>query len=194
MSAVIRDAYRRAWWALVLRGILGVAIGAYILWRPLDSIAAFALLIAWWALFTGVVQVVHSIALRAVFSRWWVLLSGLVGAAFGIAALFYYPGLSLAFAVVWVTWWLLLTGALAIFAAVVERNLGLSWAWTLAFGVLSIVAAVFALMSPPATLAAIMGLIAGFAIVSGAVQLMAAFKLSSAKAEVGDALRGAAAT
>src|SRR5712691_9319953 len=123
MSAVIRDAYRRAWWALVLRGILGVAIGAYILWRPLDSIAAFALLIAWWALFTGVVQVVHSIALRAVFSRWWVLLlSGLVGAGFGIAALFYYPGLSLAFAVVWVTWWLFLTGALAIFAAVMERN------------------------------------------------------------------------
>jgi uncharacterized membrane protein HdeD (DUF308 family) len=194
MSAVIRDAYRRAWWALVLRGILGIAIGAYILLRPLDSIAAFALLIAWWALFTGVVQVVHSVALRAVFSRWWVLLvSGIVGVAFGVAALYYYPALSLAFAVVWVTWWLFLTGALAIFAAVVERSLGLSWGWMLAFGVLSIVAGVFAIMVPPATLAAIMGLIAGFALVSGAVLLMGAFKLSSAKAELSGALHGASA-
>ena len=37
----------------------------------------------------------------------------------------------------------------------------------------------FALLSPPATLAAIMGLIAGFAIVTGIALLVGAFKLQS---------------
>jgi uncharacterized membrane protein HdeD (DUF308 family) len=38
---------------------------------------------------------------------------------------------------------------------------------------------VFALLSPPATLAAIMGLIAAFAIVAGVAQVVAAFALRS---------------
>ena len=49
----------------------------------------------------------------------------------------------------------------------------------MAFGVLSLVASVFALLSPPATLAAIMGLIAGFAVVSGIALIIGAFKLRS---------------
>ncbi len=47
----------------------------------------------------------------------------------------------------------------------------------MAFGVLSVVAGIFALLSPPATLAAIMGLIAGFAIVVAIVSIAGAFKL-----------------
>ena len=168
-------------------------LGAFILWRPLDSIGAFALLVAWWSLFSGTTQVVHAIQLRAVLSRWWVrLLSGLVGTAFGIAALTYYPGLSLAFAVVWVTWWLLFTGGMAIFAALVERSHGLPWAWTAAFGVISVLGAFYGVMSPPATLAAIMGLIAGFALLSGVMHLMGAFKLASTKQALSDAMHGVA--
>src|SRR4029077_14038828 len=150
------------WWALVIRGVLAIAVGALILWRPLDSIAALALVIAVWALFVGVVQIVHAFQLRPLLSQWWVLLlTGLIGVAFGVAALYYYPGLSLSFDVVWTTWWLILTGALAIYLAVWERGAGLSWGWTLAFGLLSIAAGVLAIMNPPATLAAIIGLIAG---------------------------------
>jgi uncharacterized membrane protein HdeD (DUF308 family) len=184
-SDIIQSAYRRAWWALVLRGLLGLAIGAFILWRPLDSIASFALVIALWALFGGVVQIVHAFHLRPVLSAWWVLLlSGLVSAAFGIAALYYYPGLSLTFAVVWTTWWLFFTGALAIYVAIQERHLGIPWGWTLTFGLVAIVVAALALMHPPATLAAIMGLIAGFGIVTGVVLLFGAFRLSSARREI----------
>ncbi len=195
VSDLGRTAYRAAWWALVLRGVLAIAVAVLIFWRPLESIASFALVIAIWALFTGSVQVVHAIGLRHLFGNWWVLfLSGLVSVVFGIAALKYYPGLSLAFAVAWVAWWLFLTGGLAIFAATVERRLGLSWGWTLAFGIVSVFAGAYALMAPPATLAAILGLIAGFALVSGVTHLMGAFMLSSAKAEIGSALHGAGAS
>jgi len=182
---LIESAYRRTWWALVLRGLLAIAVGVVILWRPVESVAAFALFIAIWALFNGIVQIVHSFDLRPVFDRWWVLLlSGLVNVVFGVAALYYYPGLSLAFAVTLTAWWLLVTGGLASYAAIVERQMGVSWGWTLAFGILSIICGVLAIMNPPTTLAALMGLIAGFAIVAGVVQLIAAYRLSSFKGEV----------
>jgi uncharacterized membrane protein HdeD (DUF308 family) len=193
-SDIIETAYRRTWWALVLRGLLALTLGIFILLRPMDSIASFALVIAIWALFTGIVQIVHAFDLRAVFQQWWLLLlSGLIGAGFGIAALYYYPTLSLSFAVVWAAWWLLLTGGLAAYAGIVERRMGVSWGWTVTFGIVSIIAGVVAIMNPPVTLAAIMGLISAFAIVSGIVLLFGAFRLSSAKQEVLNAVHSARA-
>ena len=176
----LKSVYHRTWWALMLRGVLGVVVGIYILARPLDSVAAFALVIAFWALFGGSVEIVQAIELRATMKHWWVLLlAGLVGVGFGIAALKYYPGLSLTFAVVWVSWLLTLTGVLGIYAGLMQRNMGVQWSWTFAFGALSVIAGVFALLAPPITLAAIMGLIAGFALVSGVALVAGAFKLRS---------------
>ncbi len=176
----LKSAYHRTWWALMLRGLLGVAVGVYILARPLDSVAAFALVIAFWALFAGMVEIVQAIELKALMKHWWaLLLAGLVGVGFGSAALVYYPGLSLTFAVVMASWWLTVTGVLGIYAALMQKNLGLQWGWTAAFGVLSVVAGLFALLAPPVTLAAIMGLIAAFALISGLALVVGAFKLRS---------------
>ena len=149
----VKRMYRLTWWALMLRGLLSLAVGVFIFARPLDSVAAFALVIAFWALFLGFVDIVHAFQLRGMMQHWWVLLlAGLVGVGFGMAALVYYPTLQL-------------------------RRLTMDWAWPMAFGVLSVLAGIFALSSPPATLAAIMGLIAGFAIVVAIVSIAGAFKL-----------------
>src|SRR5260370_42019928 len=101
--------------ALMLRGVLGLAVGLYIFARPLDSVAAFALVIAFWALFAGSVEIVQAFELKSMMKHWWVLLlAGLVGVAFGMAALLYYPGLSLAFPVVMWSWWRRFTGMFGI--------------------------------------------------------------------------------
>jgi uncharacterized membrane protein HdeD (DUF308 family) len=151
----------------------------------MDSVAAFALLIAFWSIFIGISQIVDSIEARALLPHWWVfLLGGIISLAFGIAALYYYPGLSLTFAVVWVSYWLLLTGMVGVYAAIMERRMGAPWGWTVFFGIIAIIAGIYAFAVPPATLAAIMGLIAGFAIVWGVALLAAFFWLGSAKAKV----------
>jgi uncharacterized membrane protein HdeD (DUF308 family) len=49
----IKAAYSRTKWALILRGLIGIAIGVLILMRPLESVAALALVIALWALLDG---------------------------------------------------------------------------------------------------------------------------------------------
>jgi uncharacterized membrane protein HdeD (DUF308 family) len=176
----LKRLYRMTWWALMLRGLLSLAVGVFIFARPLDSVAAFALVIAFWAIFLGLVDIVHAFQLRPAVGHWWViLLSGVVGVAFGIAALVYYPTLALTFAVVWVAWWLMLTGLLGIYTAFNLKRMGTDWGWPAAFGVLSVVAGFFALLAPPVTLAAIMGLIAGFAIVAAIVLIGGAFRLRS---------------
>ena len=184
-SDVLSHMYGRARWALLLRGLLALAVGILIIVRPMESVAAFALLVAFWAIFIGISQIVDSIEARALLPHWWLLLlSGIISLGFGIAALYYYPGLPLTFAVVWVSYWLLITGALGIYAAIMERRMGAPWGWTLFFGIIAVVAGIFALMQPQMTLAALMGLISGFAIVWGIALLAAFFWLGSAKAKV----------
>jgi len=181
--------YRRTSWALVIRGLLALGLGVLIFARPLDSVAALALVVAIWALVVGITEIAHAFDLRHVFSSWWVmLLAGLVSVAFGGAALYYYPGLSLAFIVLWVAWWFLITGMLGIYAALQLRKLGIQWGWTFAWAVFSVAAGVLALAYPLATLAAVMGLIAGFAIIGGAALLVGALKLRSAVQSVARAV------
>lgn len=192
---MIEAGYRRIWWGLVLRGLLALALGIFIIWRPMTSIAAFALVIAIWALFSGIVQIVHAFDLRRIYDHWWIqLLGGLVSAIFGIAALRYYPALSLAFVVIWAALWLILTGIFAIYTAIMERRIHLAaWGWTLAFGVIAGLAGLFALLSPGMTVAAIIGLLAAFAIIGGIVLLIEAYRLSSARHELAGAVRSARA-
>ena len=176
----LKHLYRTTWWALMLRGLLGLAVGVFVLLRPLDSIAAFALVIAFWAIFLGMVDIVHAFQLRPALAHWWaILLGGLVGVAFGIFALIYYPGLALAFAIVWASLWLMATGLLQLYAGYRLRRLGLEWGWWVVFGALGVIAGVAALFVPRVTIAAIMGVIAAFAIVGGTVSVVGAFKLRS---------------
>jgi len=188
----IQGAVDRAWWGLVLRGLIAFTLGVLILVRPLESVAAFALVIAIWALVDGITNIVHAVDLRPFVSHWWLmLLSGVISAAFGVAALYYYPVLSLVFAVVWTSWWLLLTGGAGVYTAFQQRAAQLPWGWTLAWGVLSIVVGAVALIFQPVTLAAIMGLLSAFAIVGGIFLLLGAARLRSVQRHVTSALRNA---
>ncbi|MFL5577445.1 MAG: HdeD family acid-resistance protein [Gemmatimonadaceae bacterium] len=189
---ILDQAVTRTSRSLVLRGLLSLAVGILIVTRPMAGVAAFALVIALWALFAGITDVVHANDLRGIAPHWWVmLLSGIVSIVFGVAALYYYPTLSLAFAVVWVSWWLVIGGALGIYVAAQERRFGLSYGWTMAWGALAAIAGIVALIYPPVTLAALLGFIAVFAIIAGIVLLVAAFRLRQARRDVEEAVRRA---
>jgi uncharacterized membrane protein HdeD (DUF308 family) len=180
IASEIQKAYNQTKWALLLRGLLSLAVGIVILARPMDSVVALALVIALWSLFDGIVGIVRSFTLRGIVQHWWVLLlAGIVGVAFGVAALYYFPGLSLTFAVVWTAYWLTITGVMAGYIAWQERSAGLSWGWTMAFAVAAFVGGIIAFMSPTATLATLLGVLAGFAIISGVFLLIGAAKMVS---------------
>src|SRR5580704_18273463 len=131
VEALKRELHRLRW-SLLIRGLIAVALGILILVKPLDSVAAFAFLIAFWALFTGITETVQAIELRRHLDAWWLhLLAGLVSIGFGVAALYYYPGLSLTYAVILVSYWLLLSGIVQLSAVFLHRKAGLPWGWGL---------------------------------------------------------------
>jgi uncharacterized membrane protein HdeD (DUF308 family) len=178
ISELGHQMYQRTRWSLLVRGLIWLALGILIFVRPLESVAALALVIAIWALVSGISQIVQAVEIRAAVAHWWLLLvSGIISVAFGIAAIRFYPGLSLAFAVIWTAYWFLLSGVFSISMSLQERRMGMPWGWTAFFGGIAVIAGVYALFFPPATLAVIMGLLAGLAIIGGCAQLLGAYAL-----------------
>ena len=189
----IQKAYNTTKWALLLRGLLSLAVGIAIIWRPMTSVVALALVIALWSLFDGMINIVRSFGLRGIAPHWWVmLLAGIVGVGFGVAALYYFPGLSLTFAVVWTAYWLTFTGIIAAYVAWQERSVGVSWGWTMGFAVVAIAGGLFAFMNPAATLASLLGVLAGFAIFSGVLLLIAASRMVSVQQDIKSTFQNAA--
>jgi len=187
--------YDRARWGLIVRGLIALAIGIFIFIRPFASVAAFALVIAIWALVTGIEQIVHSFDLREAAPHWWLyLLGGIISVLFGIAALYYYPALSLAFAIIWVAYWLVLSGFVGIYTAIMERRVSIPWGWTMAWGVVNVIAGFYAIAVPRLTLAVIVYLIAAFAIISGLFQIFEAVSLGTARARLRQTVAGVQST
>jgi len=101
IAAAIRRQGPNPWWALVLRGIVGIAAAAMSVFWP--GITAFALLIvvAAWAIVTGVLEISAAIRLRKLIKGEWLMaLGGVVSVLFG-AALLLAPGPGI-LAVIWI--------------------------------------------------------------------------------------------
>jgi uncharacterized membrane protein HdeD (DUF308 family) len=102
------------WWILLLEGLLGVAAGVVTWIYP--ALTAFALLylVAAWALFTGVLEVVLAIRLRkAITGEWLLALSGVVSLTLGVV-LMLFPGPGTIALVLWTGAYALVFGALLI--------------------------------------------------------------------------------
>ena len=195
ISDEIRALYNRGKWALVVRGLVGIGLGVLILARPFASVAALALVIAIWALTDGIVSMVHAFELRSVAPHWvGMFLSGLVSTLFGIAALYYYPGLSLGFAVLWTALWLMTAGVIAAYIAIQERGAHLPWGGTVVFSLVAIVGGVLAVAYPAITLAGLISLIAAFGIVGGVTLLAGAGRMQSIQGNVDRAVRSTVRT
>jgi len=105
------------WWPLVLVGLLGVAAGVLALRWPGVTALALLLVIAYWSIFRGILEIVAAVRLRHLIEgEWWFILGGLASIAFGVLVVIY-PG-SGALAVVW------LIGIYAVIFGIAQLMLG----------------------------------------------------------------------
>src|SRR5579864_950267 len=65
-------------WLMGLLGILGLAVGVLAVIWPGVTALTIVLLVAWWAIVTGVIQIVVAIEMRKVIpNEFWLILSGI---------------------------------------------------------------------------------------------------------------------
>lgn len=117
ISAIANRHEASHWVALLINGVISLAVGIVTFVWP--GITAFALLylIAAWALITGITEIVTAIRLREVIRGEWVLvLAGVLSILFGIL-LFLRPGAGALAVVLWIGAYAVIFGILLIVLA-----------------------------------------------------------------------------
>jgi uncharacterized membrane protein HdeD (DUF308 family) len=83
IAAGIADSTRR--WLLITEGVLGVVAGLIAFFWPGPTALMLLYVIAGWAIFTGVLQIITAISLRReIDNEWLMILSGALSVLFGI--------------------------------------------------------------------------------------------------------------
>jgi uncharacterized membrane protein HdeD (DUF308 family) len=109
--------------------------------------------------------------------NWWVLvLRGVLGILFGLIA-YASPGVTLGALILLFGAYALIDGVFAIVSAVKGKTDGLPWWALLVEGVLGLVAGLVTFAMPGITLLVLLYLVAGWAIVSGVFEIIAAIRL-----------------
>ncbi|HEU4584901.1 MAG TPA: HdeD family acid-resistance protein [Gemmatimonadaceae bacterium] len=102
VSAIANRHGERSWPALLLNGLVSLAIGIVTFVWPGITTLALLFLIAAWAVITGVLEIVTAIRLRSVLrGEWLLILAGALSVLFGIL-LFIAPGPGALAVVLWI--------------------------------------------------------------------------------------------
>jgi uncharacterized membrane protein HdeD (DUF308 family) len=80
------------WWVMLLEGAIGILAGIGAFLFPGGAVLTLLYIVAFWAVFTGLTQVVTAIQLRKeIDNEWMLILSGIVSIIFGFLIVFF-PG------------------------------------------------------------------------------------------------------
>ena len=165
------------WWALALRGVLAILVGAFAFMMPGVTLGALVFLFGIFAFVDGIFAIMAALRGIREHDRWgWMLTAGILGIFAGMIALAV-PGLGV-LALVWlVAAWAFMRGVLEIAAAIKLRKI-IEGEWMLMIGgVLSLGFGIL-IASRPGLGALLLGTWIGvYAIFSGIVMLVLAFRV-----------------
>jgi uncharacterized membrane protein HdeD (DUF308 family) len=117
VAALRRRPGERAWWAMLLQGLVSIAVGVVTFFMPDLTALALVYLIAAWALITGMLEIVAAIGLRKLIrGEWWLAVSGVLSGSFGIM-LFVWPGAGALALVLWIGIFSIVLGMLLLLLA-----------------------------------------------------------------------------
>ena len=168
---------RNNWWALVLRGVMGILFALITFAVPGITIAVLVTIFGFYALFDGIFAIVTSIRAARGHRRWGAfLLEGLIGVLFGLYAIIFPFGAAAAF-VTFVAVWAIFTGVLEIAAAIrLRRQIKGEWLLIL-LGVLSILLGVILMAAPVSGAVFLVWVLASYGLIFGVLLIMLGFRM-----------------
>jgi uncharacterized membrane protein HdeD (DUF308 family) len=176
LSEVLAD----NWWAVGLRGLLGILFGLICLLTPGIAVGAFVILFSAYMLVDGVFAIISGIKAARNGERWGLLiLEGIVDIAAGVIA-FLWPLITLV-ALTWlIAIWAIVSGALMLGAAF-TLNIDHGRWWLALGGIASVIFGILLVIEPLVGAVVLTMWIGAYALVFGVVLLILAFQLHSRK-------------
>jgi uncharacterized membrane protein HdeD (DUF308 family) len=101
VSAIRAARQNERWGSLVLEGIVNIAAAAVAVLWPGITVLAFVLLVAFWAILTGILELVAAFRLEMHDGRGWLVFGGLVSLVYGVLLI-----VAPMIGAVVLTWWL----------------------------------------------------------------------------------------
>jgi uncharacterized membrane protein HdeD (DUF308 family) len=170
------------WWAVGLRGLLGIAFGLICLLVPSAAILALILLFSAYMLVDGVFAIASGIKAARNGERWGLLiLEGVVDIAAGAIA-FFWPAITAVAFVILIAVWAIISGGLMLGAALTLKLDHGRW-WLALGGIASVIFGIVLLIAPVVGAVVLTWWLGVYALVFGAMLLVLAFQLHSKKEE-----------
>ena len=173
------ETVKRHWWVPVLRGIAAIIFGVIAFTHPVMAAATLVLFFGAWVLIDGLFRVIGSVGHRASDPDWgWQLVIGILGIIIGLLT-FHAPGVTALALVIYIAAWALMIGVTEIALAIkMRREIKGEWLLIL-MGLASIVFAALLLWNPVAGAAALIWIIAWYAVIIGVLAIIFGFRLRS---------------
>ena len=169
----------RSWWVFLLRGIFAVILGIVAFARPMTTLWALVVIWGAYAVAEGVMALWAGIADdgRAQ-RRWFLVVAGLAGVLAGIGA-WLWPGLTAMVLLGIIAGWSIIRGIFEMAAAIALRKVIDNEWLLLTAGALSVIFGLVLIARPGVGLVALVWMIGVYALVSGVILVMLAFRLRS---------------
>jgi len=173
----MREAIARNWWALVLRGLLGIGLGVITFVWPGITLASLVILFGIYAFIDGVLAGIAAVRALERHERWGALLiEGIAGILTGIVA-FVWSAITTVVLVFIVGAWAIVTGVFEIAAAMKLRK-HVSGEWLLAVtGIASVIFGALILFAPLVGALVLAIWIGAYAFVFGGLMIALGFRL-----------------
>jgi uncharacterized membrane protein HdeD (DUF308 family) len=170
--------FTRNWWAIALRGVLGIVLGIVAIVLPAVTIASLVLLLGAYFLLDGIFALISGFRAVRHDERWWpFFLEGLLD-LLAAAIAFLFPVATILALVALVAAWSILTGAVMLYGAL--RGYRGHGRWLLALnGAVSVLLGIAIVLFPAAGVLTIVWLVGLYALLFGAGMLALAFWLRS---------------
>ncbi|MGE3148612.1 MAG: HdeD family acid-resistance protein [Pseudorhodoplanes sp.] len=176
----MRQVLARNWWALALRGVLGILFGVIAFAWTGATMLSLVLLFSAYMLVDGVFAIIAAVRAAQASERWGLLaLEGVADIATGVIA-FVWPGITLFVFIIMIAVWALISGGLMLGAAFRLDAAHGRW-WLVLGGIASIIYGAALLVAPMIGAVVLTWWIGAYAIVFGVSLLILAFQLRSKK-------------
>jgi uncharacterized membrane protein HdeD (DUF308 family) len=179
-AATVVHTFKLNWWLLALRGLVAVLFGMLAFMWPAATLITLVWLFGAFALVNGVLSLVLATKTKGYPKVGSLILGGLLGILAGLLA-FVMPGITALGLLILIAAWAIATGIMELVAAVrLRKIINNEWLLVLA-GIASVLFGILLLLRPAVGALALIWWIGAWAIVSGILFMILAFRMRNWK-------------